>query len=317
METPGPDVLLRVIKKEEEWSFSLNQEQQEPHLIKEDDRVKVEEEATQFSVTSVAVKSEDDGAASSWTQHPDPQRSLSSESDTDDSEDWRESIDAESGSKGHVSEKKDDADGMWLVCSRCGKKCSSRGGLTKHIKSCGGTVSCWVCGKYFKTSRKMNCHLKIHPKIHSEKPFVCSLCGRRFERRHCLKQHVRIHTGEKPYSCTVCDKRFRTASQLTLHIRTHTGEKPYRCSQCGSSFTYKGSLKDHVRRHTGEKPFICTLCGHCFVRRDSLKDHMKTHDRVKSFHCAQCGECFKWKKLLRSHMKTHSSRTADSLEQIY
>ncbi|XP_053709727.1 uncharacterized protein LOC128752485 isoform X2 [Synchiropus splendidus] len=134
METRRAGVQQLLVMKEEEdateqqeCSSSLDQEGQEPPLIKEEpeeeDLDQIKEEATQFSLTPVQVKSEDDGATSSWTQHmkteadgdtcggaeaasdldtpllPDHQRSPCSDSDTDDSEDWRDTSDTQSGSK--------------------------------------------------------------------------------------------------------------------------------------------------------------------------------------------------------------------------
>lgn len=38
---------------------------------------------------------------------------------------------------------------------------------------------------------------------HSQKPYQCQHCGRRFTRPHEKVKHERIHTGEKPHSCEV------------------------------------------------------------------------------------------------------------------
>jgi len=62
----------------------------------------------------------------------------------------------------------------------------------------------------------------------------------------------------RPYLCTVCDKRYRTKDQLSRHWNIHTGK--FRCTECGKCCKSSIALRRYGRIYSGEKPFDCTLC---------------------------------------------------------
>ncbi|XP_028428207.1 zinc finger protein 3 homolog [Perca flavescens] len=354
----------------------LKEEQEELQISQDREHLQGRKGAdiTKFPITLVSVRSEDDEERPPFSQinqrqtepmkteadgedcggpepamNSDPDTHLqpdtddetgdSSEPGTDNSADWKETREPQSGlnsmknNEVPISDSRFSAGENPFSCSECGKRFGSKTSLKRHMMTHTGEkpFSCSVCQKTFIASGSLKTHMRIHT---GEKPFSCSVCKRAFmDRRHLkshmrshtgekpfscsvckkaftvngsLKAHMRIHTGEKPFSCSVCNKAFTDSRHLKSHMRSHTGEKPYSCSVCKKAFTVSGHLQKHIRIHTGEKPFSCSVCKKAFTENGSLKRHMRIHTGEKPFNCSVCKKAFKQKGGLHRHMITHT-----------
>ena len=43
-----------------------------------------------------------------------------------------------------------------------------------------------------------------HPRDDKPRPYVCTVCDKRFTLKHHLSRHRSLHTAENWYSCTEC-----------------------------------------------------------------------------------------------------------------
>lgn len=51
--------------------------------------------------------------------------------------------------------------------------------------------------------------------------FSCPMCKYSTSVSTHFKNHVKTHTGEKPYECSLCGKRFIQKGNLMRHLQVH------------------------------------------------------------------------------------------------
>ncbi|CAH0520994.1 unnamed protein product [Peronospora belbahrii] len=123
----------------------------------------------------------------------------------------------------------------------------------------------------------------LHQTRGTYRPFQCPdiRCGRRFNRKYTLTEHVKTHTGERPHACRAngCGKRFSTSGNLSRHMRLHGAIEPVHCPVhgCCSKFMSDIKLANHMRSHYVPRTHTCRVpeCGKLFSTTGNLNRHLK------------------------------------------
>ncbi|RLN44908.1 hypothetical protein BBJ29_001815 [Phytophthora kernoviae] len=112
-------------------------------------------------------------------------------------------------------------------------------------------------------------------------------CGRRFNRKYTLTEHMKTHTGERPHVCRAraCGKRFSTSGNLSRHMRLHGTIEPVKCpvEDCACTFMSDIKLAKHMKSHYAPRTHTCKVpeCGKSFSTTGNLNRHLKNQHTEK------------------------------------
>jgi len=147
-------------------------------------------------------------------------------------------------------------------CDQCGRSFQSSVYLKRHHRIHMNvkdrlTHMCTMCGKLFVSTSGLNYHMtSVHDKDNIDMTdwISCPHCPRRFKKRHQLKKHLPVHTGETCCQCSLCGKSFKSLSALRFHRHVHDDERANACQHCDKSFKRRHHLQRHVQIfHPGGK----------------------------------------------------------------
>ncbi|RZC42243.1 zf-AD domain containing protein [Asbolus verrucosus] len=242
-------------------------------------------------------------------------------------------------------------------CKCCGRAFSQVCSLTLHVRTVHEGKKphvCEICSKGFATKTLLNSHLSFdtYPqllshryKIHKSKikTLACPVCGKLFQFRSSLKDHMEVHDETMKYYCDFCEKPLKTYYQLANHKNLHskTGTR-FVCPDCGKVYGCKSktAFKNHLLLHSAPNSLVCDKCGKSYAteryleltkveevgaslseghlcRRCSIKfptkQLLRKHHRdvhwEKIYSCLVCGKKFKTRGAFRTHSEIHSEDT--------
>lgn len=88
----------------------------------------------------------------------------------------------------------------------------------------------------------------------SSGPVVCEICLKVLSSKESLKVHKHtLHTNTQGYLCSICGKKFNRRLTLACHLQGHTGERSFECELCNKTFVRLNQLKAHMHKHVKEK----------------------------------------------------------------
>lgn len=134
-------------------------------------------------------------------------------------------------------------------------------------------LKCNKCGVGFSHAKSLSRHLKNGC---SKQQFICSDCGKTYEKKAYLTRHRELGKCVRPRQSTVAAESSRSLT----------------CSKCGTSFSKKNNLTKHMKKancgsnkHTAI--FECQRCNKKFSSAGTLKLHSRTH----GYESSSSGNC--------------------------
>ncbi|KAF8770538.1 Zinc finger protein 26 like protein [Argiope bruennichi] len=244
-----------------------------------------------------------------------------------------------------------------FICPICQKTFSKSVILQKHIFSihaCQGKPFCFGCFRFLATKDELDNHMKDH--LVSD-AYDCDKCEKRYKSESDRAKHRCIYNGPRPYLCKLCGKRFNRLYHLERHLDLHkrkrspvggtesdsdclekqnislnsknsvisadlisstkddvaeeslTVNKKFECYICNNRWSSFKKYKQHFLSVHQDVTFnACHICSKQFTKSSKVKRHLLVHSKAKNFKCEICFKTFASLTTMNRHIKKHSSK---------
>ena len=161
--------------------------------------------------------------------------------------------------------------------------------------------------------------MQVHPNAHHQRKrrsLNVTIVEQGFHLKRIIRiTHYVLHTLEKPYGCSDCGEKFDKKTRLRAHKANKN--KKHKCEECGSAFGMSGAFKRHILTHLNEKPFPCEICPKQFTQEASLVKHRGKYQsdeehryvevkklEAKRIPCDDCDLMFSSDKTMKLHKES-------------
>nr|CAD7434839.1 unnamed protein product [Timema monikensis] len=180
--------------------------------------------------------------------------------------------------------------------------------------------------------------LDINPNLSQKdwKKYNCDDSNKSFTKKSITNRE------QRPHKCNVCGKSFNRKCGLSDHLLTHSDQRPLKCDVCVSTeravlviislLTVSKNLSNVmfvrevfilrvnlivislfiVNFHVTYVKFVAKVLISIRILKTIylliryFKNHLLAHSSLRTYNCNDCGKCFKRKDSLKDHLLTHS-----------
>jgi uncharacterized Zn-finger protein len=164
-------------------------------------------------------------------------------------------------------------------CDQCGYTTQHRNSLIihalKHTEERPHNCDHLGCKGRFKDLKSLN----LHKQIHQESNYECFFCGKRYQSRDLIRNHMLQHSSSKTenYRCETCEKSYKSKKTLIVHMKNHGGYQSFICKLCTKSYATASALRVHNRSAHLKIRYTCKFCDRLFANHISLFEHLFSH----------------------------------------
>ena len=216
-----------------------------------------------------------------------------------------------------------------FLCPYCDTKFPYECRLEYHIEAKHPGTSelkhfCSECGDGFMFEKNMVKHSETHKKMdelvhqgHEEKKRQkCSICGKRFSKRHFLRKHIeRVHEIPKESIQSGHMETVKETDSISIDGVQNSDKTNQLCAKCGQHFTNLIDLVHHFfkeHKKLGED-FDCPMCPkiislkHC-TSKASVMEHIRNTHLQETKKCPDCKQIYKISNFRRHRRLVHGVR---------